>query len=315
MDDTFGPPEPEDHLDKKTKSQPSQVYVFDWRWTWSDKLPITLDEFKAMNKDVCDVLKEVGTTKAKFIFQLECTVVEEKYGSHENWHYQGYLNLPVKRRPLELGGDLGHYFPGVHVSPCSTAGKLALKAYCMKKDETYRSGPWCEKGEIEAPYAGEDLVRHFRPWQQTIVDDIKKTPDPRIIRWVYDQKGGIGKSEMAKYLEYNKLAECLHFDSAANLAQQVLKVGARKCYIFDLARTKTKSVKMEEIYTTLESIKNGHIKSGKYEGGTLMMKRPHVWVFSNYLPDLSMMSPGRFEILTVDEHFAFVKYEPEPSDD
>ena len=57
---------------------------------------------------------------------------------------------------------------------------------------------------------------------------------------------------------------------------------------------------------TIESIKNGLVFSGKYEGAQLIFNRPHVICFSNSLPDTTMMSADRWKIVNIRELVEFV---------
>ena len=46
-------------------------------------------------------------------------------------------------------------------------------------------------------------------------------------------------------------------------------------------------------YTGLEEVKDMFFYSGKYEGGMVDGNPPHLWIFSNELPDISMCSSDR----------------------
>lgn len=309
---------------KKGTSQ-NQVWTFAWRYSFSEKnypcismgeatVEDCLNDFKGSHVDLVRELRHQAGKKGKFIFQLECTEVKEldekdnEVGTHANWHYQGYLKTDTKRRPRTIGAALGQFFPGIQVDACSTAGQEALREYCMKKDESYRAGPWADK-PIEAVYTGEDLKVELWSWQKDLLEEFKQNPDSRKVVWIYDDEGGIGKSWFAKYVEFHNIGETLSFDTAANLQYQVVKAGARRVYVFDLPRTKSKAFKIEEVYSALESIKNGLVKSNKYDGGKLIMTRPHVVIFSNYLPGDGYLSKGRIDLRTVNKPtMAFVPH-------
>jgi len=302
--------EDDDEDDRPTKRE-GQVFVLAWRFTFCvDNYPeisSVAAAFSYFCKEVREQLekamRDLSGKKGKWVFQREATPKEGhdvKCIMGENHHYQGYVNMTTKRRPRSIGGQLGSSFPGIWVAAASDAGKEALRQYCMKKDGTYREGPWADR-KISPQYKGEDLPTTWRPWQQHILFEIQNRPDNRTINWVHDAKGGIGKSTLVKYLVYHNLAAFMTFLSATDLAHQVVKNDASPVYVFDLPRTKSEKVGMDEIYTTLEAVKNGLVMSGKYDGGKLIMNSPHIWVFSNFAPDQTKMSADRFKIWAVDD--------------
>jgi len=258
-DDSEGPP----------NKREAQVWVLSIRFSFSKKnypdgdIKDNIEHFKQRHVELCERFKSLIGKKGAFLFQLEKT---DKAGQeYPNYHYQGYLKLTDKRRPRTVGGVLGGHFPGIEVQACSSAGQEALKNYVIKQDNTYVAGPWSDK-PIPPVYKGSDLPQKFYSWQQHILDDIATKPDDRTIHWLYDQEGKIGKSKLAKYLVFKKLACFMSFQSSTDLAHQVLQAGPEHAYVFDLPRTKSDKIGMNEIYTMLESIKNGLVLSGKYNG-------------------------------------------------
>lgn len=65
-----------------------------------------------------------------------------------------------------------------------------------------------------------------------------------------------------------------------------------KIVIINLPRTTEGHVS----YASIESLKDGLIQSGKYEGGFRMYKPPHVIIFANFLPTLEALSLDRWSI-------------------
>lgn len=298
-------------IDDRADKRESAVFYFAWRFSLSMKnfpegtrAQDALVVFQAKTLEELKVaMTAAAGPKGHFIFQLECTAREHDGDCKDpldNWHYQGYLHVQVKRRAHELGGQLGKQFPGLWISPSSTAGQEACKTYVMKRDSTYRQGPWSEKGIVQV-YQGHDLPKVLRPFQAYIKDAITKEVNDRVINWIYNPGGNIGKSKLVKYLCYNNLAGYISFGKASDLINRILAMGAKSAYVLDLPRSKPKDAHMEDIYCVLEGLKNGHVQSTKYEGGELMFNPPHVWVFSNYLPEAKAMSSDRFKIWEVDQ--------------
>lgn len=284
---------------KKRSSAVAQVWHFSVRFSLAEpsddtKVADLLEDFKtAKQAALAAALKTEMGAKGRYIFQLEMT--PRPGGVIDNWHYQCYLHRTEKERPRTLGARLGHTFRGISVQAASTAGKERLRSYVMKTDSR-QAGPWADR-PIIAPYNGQDLPAVWRPWQAQVIAEVTpECKDDRTINWIYDDQGGMGKNKLIKYLNWKRIAKYMSFESAANLNYQVLAAKEQRGYFFDLPRTKGKNSHMDDIYQALEQIKNGMVISGKYEGGELMMNPPHVWVLSNYLPDTSKMSPGRFKI-------------------
>ena len=52
-------------------------------------------------------------------------------------------------------------------------------------------------------------------------------------------------------------------------------------------------------YSAIESLKDGLLFSGKYEGGVKLFPPPHVVIFANFLPDMTKLSIDRWDIHTL----------------
>lgn len=94
------------------------------------------------------------------------------------------------------------------------------------------------------------------------------------------------------------LDSVLFLTSAAgkDLVHQVVKTKRPpKIVILNLSRQSEGAFS----YASVESIKDGLVFSGKYEGGSKLFPRPHVIVFANWNPDLSKLSLDRWDIRTL----------------
>lgn len=237
-----------------------------------------------------DVDKFCRTYCKKWIYQLEqCPTTGTK-------HFQCLFNLTDKRRDYEMRKLLNdNCFKGAKADPASNQGKEQLKSYCMKTDSRV-AGPWASTNI----YLGKDLICQLRPWQQEIVNMINTQPDPRKIYWYYDEKGGKGKSSLAKYMYFHHKVLTLSIGKASDLLNLVFKMQGRKMYVFDISRTVPRAM-MTEIYMALESIKNGYFVNTKYDTGVCIMETPHIVVFSNMRPKEEALSKDRWIIKVMDE--------------
>lgn len=139
----------------------------------------------------------------------------------------------------------------------------------------------------------------LRPWQQNLVDELKKKPDNRRIYWVYDSKGNVGKSFLAMYL--------MKFMDAIQLcgkgADMAYAYDGERIVIFDVPRTSEENA--SSMYTMAERLKSGYVFSTKYESKGKIFPSPHVIFFANFLPptDPRPWSEDRLEgsIINLDE--------------
>jgi len=112
---------------------------------------------------------------------------------------------------------------------------------------------------------------------------------------VYSTQGNYGKSYLAKLLETNfealTVGNCKSADvAAAYFGQPIVSFDFTKTTDWDMVN-----------WSTMESIKNGHIFSPKYEVvSKCYQMQPHVVVFANQAPDRSKLSADRFYVVDLD---------------
>lgn len=139
----------------------------------------------------------------------------------------------------------------------------------------------------------------WKPWQQDILNLIKETADERSIHWVYEEKGNVGKSFLCRYIACtrNVIIADGKKDNIFNQINAMIEGGlCPEIIILDIPRTSYEYIN----YGAIESIKNGCIYSGKYEGGTCIFPPPHVICFANREPDLLAVSADRWKIKKLD---------------
>lgn len=252
------------------------VYEFSWRWTKCEK---------AENFDDIDFIKD--TLKLhdcdKFIFQLEDT--------KDNLHYQGYAHVKTKTRAKTLAVALNAHMFGIEVQPTSTAGRTALKKYCMKT-ESRVDGPWAD----HKVYMGQDLPHQLFPWQQQVIDWISGPASDRIIYWIYNPAGNAGKSKLAKLLSFRYNGAKLGYADASNLLYLASKRRDADVYCIDLTRTKPAEFSETSLYSVMEDLKGGHWCNLKYDCEEILREPPHMVVFANHKPKWDLMSRDRWSV-------------------
>lgn len=279
-----------------------------YKWSVVIGLPWVDDSHAS---EFAPVLKGIYSEIAKrFIFQ------REKATSH---HFQGYLQLQQKITVKGLRQLLlGHIIPTIpdlptdrvmiNVSPASVNGEAALKSYVMKRDETYREGPWMDKSSEEDEkdpgnvYDGSDLLQDIEldDWQRDLENDLSMLRANGQIHWFYSTVGGKGKTEFAKRLARKFKTPLLGYGSAGNLANVIFKAKKRGHYIFDLTRAKPTDLGSADLYSVIEGVANGRLLNLKYETGMWENFKAHVVVFANVPPSKGMLSVDRLRVASLD---------------
>jgi hypothetical protein len=255
------------------KSQSAQVYHVMIRWTKHEK---------CNQWDNPKTLQTVLERLAKhWIFQHE--------DSGNNPHYQGYANLHKKDRPDALAKQLNKELYGVEIQAAHSPREL--QSYSMKSD-TRVAGPWADR----PLYLGADLPAQLWPWQAQMRDLVSAPPDDRFIYWIYDPIGNSGKTKWCKYMAYHHGAIALAYGNSEDLLNLVYKFQNRSLYLFDLTRTKPSIFSSQDLYSVMESVKNGLYINTKYETGIVMANPPHVVVYSNQVPELEALSLDRWKV-------------------
>lgn len=271
-------------------SNPLKWFAF----TWNKKDEQSDEEFSTLYDDFICELKE-NHRKLKFIFQLERGEGEGRL------HYQGYIHIQIedkKTRVETLRSELvsgKKEREGLFLRICSTNGRHSLENYCMK-NETRVMGPWADK----LIYMGQDLPKELWPWQLEAKAILTGPMETRKMYWWWSFNGNNGKSIFAKYMKYYHDIPKITFGKCSDLLNLVSKQPNKPGYIFDLSRTKSRDIDMDEIYSAMENIKNGHFVNTKYEVEEILMLPPHIMVFANYPPDTSKLSADRWKIRDLD---------------
>lgn len=237
-------------------------------------------------------------------------------------HWQGRFSLSKKRTKavlMELWEPLK--VPN-YLEPTATKNHTKEHFYAMKTD-TRIEGPWTDTDDEVEKEKQVYLPRQFQnitlyPWQERVLQTGNEF-DSRTINLIYDPCGNSGKSTVAS------IGEILHggidmpplndFKELVALACDICydrKLRNPAIFFFDMPRAVDKS-RLYGLYSAIEQVKKGKLYDCRYKYKCWWIDSPAVWVFSNMLPDLNMLSADRWKIWTINSDKVLVPYEEQIS--
>jgi len=213
----------------------------------------------------------------KWIFGIEsCPTTGRK-------HLQGFMALKKKMRITELKIPFNP-----HIEACQGTEAQNIR-YCSK-DKCIKSFGFPKP---VTTIKQED----FNTLQKTIYGLFLAPVEKRKIYWFYDEVGCSGKSDMCKYLVVHHNILFCNNGKCADLVNLVFNQEEVTTMIWDLPRDHDKIS-----YSAIESVKNGMVCNTKYETGVKVFDPPHIFIFSNFLPDIGTLSPDRWVIYKVADY-------------
>lgn len=151
-----------------------------------------------------------------------------------------------------------------------------------------------EEGEKEIKKTFHKDNVKLEEWQEEAIDRLENQND-RQITWVRDWKGNKGKTFLAKYLMAN---ENTYYVSGGKAADIAFGYNYQEYVVFDFTRSQEDNKVIN--YSLIESFKNGILFSPKYNSMTKIFKPPKVICFSNFEPNINMLSEDRWDRMNLD---------------
>jgi len=173
------------------------------------------------------------------------------------------------------------------------APDIGLKHYWAIKDIIK------DNKEISALNELKEYYKNFKPlkWQQNILNIINGEVNQRAIYWITDyspiwgEQGGYGKSYFSKYLSIMYEIDFFNNCKTTDVAHMITYA---KIAIFNFVKSAEDHIN----YEILEQVKDGFLSSPKYSGQTKRWLNPHMFIFSNDMPDIKKFSnPDRLIII------------------
>ncbi len=247
-----------------------------------------------INNYQIDTIVKIIELSEKFKYSY---IVGEEVGENGTKHIQGYIDF--KRR--KTWNYFKKLFPRAHIEKAKGNARQNFE-YCSKdgKFKTNIVIPLTlEQINAKEQNAVADLFYkevEWRPWQLEIIEAIQAPVNPRTIHWRWEPEGNTGKSYLARWIDITYDAIICE-GKAQDIFNQVIKyVEVKKKFpkviIADIPRHSMQFIN----YSALEKVKNGHFYSGKYEGGKVIMRPPHMVCFANEEPEFSKLSEDRWDV-------------------
>lgn len=219
-------------------------------------------------------------------------VVGEEKGEAGTPHLQGYVEYTSAR----TFASMKKLLPRAHIEKAKGNTKQNYD-YCTKEGKFKTNMDFRTPTEklhticLESEYKDVE----WKPWQREVLNILENKPDTRKIHWFWEPTGNIGKSYLCKYLALTRdviICEGKKNDIFNQVLTSVNNGKVPSIILLDVPRTTLDYIN----YGAIESLKNGLIYSGKYEGGICAFPIPHIIAFANEEPDVSAMSADRWAI-------------------
>lgn len=248
------------------------------------------------------------TIAKSFVFQLEV-------GDGGYRHWQGRLSLIKRRRKCELMKLFGSFPLPNYLEPTITKEHLKEAFYQMKAD-TRERGPWTEaefRDPVFVPYQYAGLMDKLYPYQQLIFDKIKNEREKRVVNLVVDIKGNSGKSTLAALMDIHGYGVDMpiinDYEKLVATLCCILKDVTRdpKSIFMDMPRAVDKS-HLLGTYCAIEQIKKGKLYDLRNKYKSWWIHAPQVWVFTNVVPDMSLLSQDRWRVWTISDNKELIPF-------
>ena len=219
-------------------------------------------------------------------------IVGEEVSASGTPHLQGYVEWKNKKSLKQMKTII----PKAHFEHAK-GSKQENYLYCSKERILI-----CSTHSVKDELLKEYINVEWKPWQQTAINLIETGDNARAINWFYDEGGNTGKSFLAKYLylTYDAIICDGKKDNVCNQIKMWMDTNPRqspKVVLLDIPRYCQEWIN----YGMIESIKNGLVYSGKYEGGICCFESPTVLIFSNQEPNYEARSADRWNLITITE--------------
>ena len=248
----------------KTKSQDSPAK----RWVF------TLNNYT--EEEFNSIREEFSSNSSKYSIGREV-------GEEGTPHLQGYVELESKAR----FSYFKKIMPRAHI-------EKAKKNRATNITYTQKEGSYIQNFKEEV-YIEEPNPKLM--FLKELIDKYERPKGDRLVHCVVDKKGGLGKTEFARYIVMKTKGAIVLSGKGADMKNAVLEYvktnnESPKTIIIDVPRSCSDYIS----YQGIEEVKNMFFYSGKYEGGMVCGNKPFVLLMMNEYPDMEKLSEDRWRI-------------------
>lgn len=134
-------------------------------------------------------------------------------------------------------------------------------------------------------------------WQKKICEELQNDPDDRSINWIWEPDGCAGKTTFQKYIYLTFQNVCITSGKSADMKNGIIEFIKKHGETPDIVLINIPRCNIDYVsYEGIESIKDMFFYSGKYEGGQVCGKSPHVYIFANSEPPIDKLSEDRWKV-------------------
>lgn len=249
------------------------------------------------------------------VFCKKYTFQSEKGEKKGLFHFQGRFSLKIKNRKTGVIKLLRKIWEGFRVSVTSGANKD--NDFYVLKEDTRIEGPFTDQNDVFIPRHVTEMINLY-PYQKSIIDMLKPY-DARSIDVIINPIGNVGKSSLCDYMCIHlNAAELLYCKEYKDVMRMAYDLGPHPIYLTDLPRALNKK-KLADFFQGIETLKSGKCFDDRNTFRMRRMDRPRICIFTNDIPDLTLLSGDMWKLWTVEDNelIAYVdeKAEVQPPED
>lgn len=245
---------------------------------------------------VIKLFKKVAHIEPRFGSHLEaieyCSKDDTRIDDNKSGPYITGSDEEIAKKPKERT-DL------LEVQKLIKEGKNLLELYENVFPQMIKYGKSIEKYKqlVEEDKMKDKIKEQFnsitlKGWQNKVLNKLLEQDDRQIL-WVYDEKGNIGKTFLAKYIiaKYKDV----YYTRGGKNQDVFFAYNGENIVIYDIPRESEQYLQ----YNQLEQFKDGLITSSKYESRTRFSIGIKIVCFSNFKPDTTKLSEDRWKIMEI----------------
>jgi len=231
-------------------------------------------------------------------------IIGSEYGESKTPHLQGYFEFKNQMdfSVLKKLCPEGHWEKTIgsrdqNIAYCSKEQNVLINDFPEKEKNSKELKELKKLRILEKRY--KEVT--WKDWQKQIIDIIEGPKNNRIINWIYEKNGNVGKTFLCNYI-YMKYTSVLGSGKKADIAFAINsfldenKQVDPDVILLDIPRTNLDYVN----YGMLEKLKDGLFQSGKYESCDIFFEEiPHLFCFANEPPRYDNISLDRWNIIDI----------------